>query len=117
MLSPSESSQVQAGTVASPAIITDAQGYTYASVVDRLCNRREETLRNGNIASYRRADYDEPAVRAYWQAFDAVATPCPPPSPLFSQCHSAGISAAVATHGFGAPGSTLAAKRRRARAS
>ena len=102
MTSASESREGQGASIAAPANtgqagqarFIDALGYTYANAVDRLCNVREKTSRNANIYHYRKGRWSEAQVRAYWQAFDGVACPCPEPSALFGDCHIAGIKAA-----------------------
>jgi hypothetical protein len=81
-----------------------SDGYEYADLSEKLLGRRAQTTRNGNIASYRANGSREDAVRAYLEAFDREAGPifCGP-GEEFSKKHSAGLSAALATGGFGPP--------------
>lgn len=49
-----------------------SDGYTYASIADRLLGERENTQRNANLAFLRQTGASEDEARAYCGAYDAA---------------------------------------------
>lgn len=81
-----------------------SDGLEYGDLAARLLDRPLDSIRNGNVRSYRRAGYGEQAVKAYYVAFDSACVVDPRPgSNEFAQRHQAGLRAASATGKFGPP--------------